>query len=285
MIFFPNAKINIGLFVTNKREDGFHNIESIFYPIALNDALEMRIMDKDQISKEEVSAKLYLMGDSAQNTIIDDTNNTVIKAFNLLKKDFKAVKSVNICLDKRIPVFAGLGGGSSDGSFALMLCNYMFNLGLTNEQLIEYASLIGSDCNFFLKNTPQFVYSKGEKMQNVDLSLKGLYLLLIKPDLNISTKEAYKDVNLTPSPFDLRKLDVNDIHNWKNYVRNDFEVKLFERYPLLQEIKQIMYDNGALYAQMSGSGSTIYGFFEKEININKLKLPISTFVYQKRIEY
>ncbi len=285
MIFFPNAKINIGLFVTNKREDGFHNIESIFYPIALNDALEMRIMDKDQINTEEVSAKLYLMGDSAQNTIIEDTNNTVIKVFNLLKKDFKEIKSVNICLDKRIPIFAGLGGGSSDGSFTLMLCNYMFNLGLTNEQLIEYASLIGSDCNFFLKNTPQFVYSKGEKMQNVDLSLKGLYLLLIKPDLNISTTEAYKDVNLTPSPFDLRKLDVNDIHNWKNYVRNDFEVKLFEKYPLLQEIKQLMYDNGALYAQMSGSGSTIYGFFEKEININKLKLPISTFVYQKRIEY
>lgn len=284
MIFFPNAKINIGLFVTNTREDGFHNIESVFYPIALNDALEMRIDVNNNLQGKDAKARLYITGDFCPETITEGDNNTVIKAFNLLKNDFKQIKSSNICLDKRIPIFAGLGGGSSNGSFTLMLCNYMFNLGLTTEQLLHYASIIGSDCSFFLKNTPQFVYSMGEKMQDIDLSLQGLVLLLIKPDLNISTKEAYKDVNITPSPFDLRKLDVKDIHNWKNYVRNDFEVRLFEKYPLLREIKQTMYDNGALYSQMSGSGSTIYGFFEKEVDINKLKLPISTFVYQKRIE-
>lgn len=284
MIFFANAKINIGLFVTGKREDGFHNIESIFYPIALNDALEMRISTENDLRGIEAKAKLHIIGDFAPNTITEDDNNTIIKAFNLLKKDFPQIQSTNICLDKRIPIFAGLGGGSSDGSFALKLCNYMFGLGLNDDQLSYYASLIGSDCSFFLKNTPQFVYSKGEKMQAIDLSLQGLYLLLIKPDLNISTKEAYQDVNMTPSPFDLRKLDAKDIRNWKNYVRNDFEVRLFEKYPLLREIKQTMYDNGALYSQMSGSGSTIYGFFDKEIDIDKLKLPISTFVYQTKMK-
>lgn len=277
MIYFPNAKINIGLFVTEKREDGFHNIESVFYPIGLNDALEMRI------SKEHAT-KLYLSGENIAKNIPNNEDNIVLKAFNLLKNDYPQIKNVNICLDKRIPVFAGLGGGSSDAVYCLKLTNYMFNLQLTKEQMYDYATKIGSDCAFFLENRPQFVYSRGESMKPLELCLKGYYLLLVKPPLNISTKEAYSQVHLTASPFDLHLLDVKDINNWKNYVRNDFEVHLFETYPLLKQIKDTLYNNGAVFAQMSGSGSTIYGIFDKKIETDKLNLPTNAFVYWEELK-
>ena len=277
MIYFPNAKINIGLFVTDRREDGFHNIESLFYPIGLNDALEMRLSE-DGITGRNVS------GEGIEKDVSDTDNNTVLKAFRMLKTDFPQIKDVNIYLDKGIPVFAGLGGGSSDATYALLLTDYMFNLQLDEDKLLFYASLIGSDCPFFVKNVPQFVYSRGDKMTSVDLSLTGFYLVLIKPPLNISTQEAYKDVHKTSSPFDLRKLKVNDIANWRCYVKNDFEVHLFEKYPLLREIKDSLYDTGALYAQMSGSGSTVYGIFEHKVDLNALNLSDDTFVWQERLE-
>lgn len=281
MIYFPNAKINIGLFVTGKREDGFHNIESVFYPIGLNDALEMRPVTKERYDLKTGETKLYLSGENTGNSISNDQNNTVLKAFNLLQRDFKQISNMNICLHKRIPVFAGLGGGSSDGTFTILLMNYMFNLKLDSNQMYSYAVKIGSDCPFFLKNTPQFVYSRGEKMEDINLSLNGYHLVLIKPNINISTKEAYQDVYKTTHPLDLKKLRVENISQWKNYVSNDFEIRLFEKYPLLGQIKNILYDNGALYAQMSGSGSTIYGIFEQEIDLNKLDLPVNMFVYQE----
>lgn len=277
MIYFPNAKINIGLFVTGKRDDGFHNIESVFYPIGLNDALEMRISQNDE-------TKLYISGENIENTVTNDENNTVLRAFNILKKDFLKITNANICLDKRIPVLAGLGGGSSDATYMLKLTDYMFELGLSLEQLHFYASQIGSDCPFFIQNTPQFVYSRGEKMISTPLNLSGYYLVLIKPNLNISTKEAYREVNITKQPFDLRSLDVKDIKHWKDYVRNDFEMRLFEKYPLLSEIKKMLYNNGALYSQMSGSGSTIYGIFSEEIDFNSLNVPADSFVYQEKLQ-
>lgn len=276
MIYFPNAKINIGLFVTEKRPDGFHNIESVFYPVKLNDALEMRISQKN-------ATRLYLSGENIENTVTDDENNTVLKAFNMLKNDFPQIKHANICLDKRIPVFAGLGGGSADASYAIKLTDYMFNLQLSKQQMLAYAAKIGSDCPFFIENKPQFVYSRGDKMEKINLNLKGLYLVMIKPDINISTKEAYADVHKTPAPFDLRKLDVNDINHWKDYVRNDFEVKLFEKYPLLKQIKDTLYNIGALYTQMSGSGSTVYGIFSSPVDLTQLKLPQDCFSHQEQL--
>ena len=277
MIYFPNAKINIGLFVTGKRDDGFHNIESVFYPIGLNDALEMRISQKSE-------TKFRLSGENINNNVSNDSNNTVLRAFNLLKKDFKQIKDADICLNKRIPVFAGLGGGSSDAAYMIKLTDYMFDLRLTNKQLHDYALEVGSDCPFFIENTPQFVYSRGEKMSKISLNLKNYYLVLIKPEINISTKEAYQDVHKTSTPFDLRLLDIKNINNWKNYVKNDFEVRLFEKYPLLGEIKDTLYNMGAVYAQMSGSGSTVYGIFKSAVDLNMLSVPENTFIHQEKLQ-
>ncbi len=284
MIYFPNAKINIGLFVTSKREDNFHNIESIFYPIGLNDALELRISQSNE-------TKLTIFGENIKDNVSNGQSNTVLKAYNLLKKDFAQIRPANICLDKKIPVFAGLGGGSSDATFMLKLVNYMYDLHLSENKLYDYAAKIGSDCMFFLKNTPQFVYSRGDKMQEVSLSLTGHYLVLIKPNINISTKEAYSNVHKTPTPFDLRGIDVKDIKNWKDCVKNDFEVNIFSTYPLLRAIKEMLYDNGAVYSQMSGSGSTIYGIFEKKADLDAIKQELKrlnaakdTFIYQERLK-
>ena len=277
MIYFPNCKINIGLFVTGKREDGFHNIESIFYPIGLNDALEMRF------SKEDTT-KLQVSGQNTKGIVFEDDSNIVLKAYNMLRQDFKdKIKPMNIYLDKGIPVFAGLGGGSSDGCFALKLIDYMCNLHLNENTLYDYASKLGSDCPFFLKNKPQFVYSKGEKMQNIDISLKDYYIVLIKPNLNISTKESYNNVHITKSPYDLKSLNISEIKSWKDYVKNDFEINIFEKYPILQQTQELLYKEGAIYAQMSGSGSTIYGIFEKELDIDRLNLPKGTFRYIEKI--
>lgn len=278
MIFFPNCKINIGLFITGKRDDGFHNLESVFYPLGLCDALEMRINDK---SKTEFS----LSGIGVEeNFVSKDESNSVLKAYHLLRKDFPKIKDVKIHLDKGIPCFAGLGGGSSDGTFALKLTDFMFDLRLSEEQLYYYASLLGSDNFFFLENKPKFVYGRGEKMQDIDLSLKGYYIVLVKPNLNISTKEAYQNVHISKSNFNLRELSEKDIHNWKDYLRNDFEDSLFEKYPILKETKAMLYDNGAIYSQMSGSGATVFGIFENEVDLQKIKQDTNTFIYQEKLK-
>lgn len=278
MIFFPNCKINIGLFVTGKREDGFHNLESVFYPLGLCDALEMRINSENrtEFSLSGIGVK--------ENFVAKDENNSVLKAYRLLRKDFSQIKDVRIHLDKAIPCFAGLGGGSSDGTFALKLTDFMFNLNLSDEQFCKYASLLGSDNFFFLENKPKFVYGRGEKMQDVNLSLKGYYIVLVKPDLNISTKEAYQNVHISQTSFNLRELSVEDIHSWKDYLRNDFEDSLFEKYPVLEKTKGMLYDMGAVYAQMSGSGATVYGIFEKEVDLQKIKQDSNTFIYQEKFK-
>ncbi|MBQ9254846.1 MAG: 4-(cytidine 5'-diphospho)-2-C-methyl-D-erythritol kinase [Bacteroidales bacterium] len=276
MIYFPNCKINIGLFVTGKRDDGFHNIESVFYPIGLNDALEMRV------SKENENS-FTISGIGSEKDVAPNENNSVLKAYSLLKKDFPQLPYFNIHLDKGIPCFAGLGGGSADGSFALKLIDFMCELHLSKDRLLHYSSLLGSDNPFFIENTPMFVYGRGEKMKKKDLSLKGYHILLVKPNLNISTAEAYKDVHKTSSPFDLRDLDVKDIKHWKEYVKNDFELHLFEKYPILSQYKQMLYDMGGIYCQMSGSGATIYGIFDFKPDIQKIKTDKQTFIYTEEI--
>lgn len=278
MIFFPNCKINIGLFVTSKREDAYHNIESVFYPLSLCDCLEMRKTDNTK-------TEFFLSGLGADvNYVAKDKNNSVLKAFYLLRSNFPKITNAKIYLHKNIPTFAGLGGGSADGTFALKLTDFMFDLRLSDEQLYYYASKLGSDNFFFLENRPMFVYGRGDKTEDVNISLKDYYIVLIKPDINIQTKEAYKNVHLTPKPFNLRNLDVKDIRNWKDYVRNDFELSLFEQYPLLAQIKQMLYDNGALYAQMSGSGATVFGIFDKELNLEGLNIDKTFFVHQEKLK-
>lgn len=274
MIFFPNCKINIGLSIVEKRkEDGYHNIESIFYPVDLCDVLEIRPNDAKQDS-------FLISGLDIGDT--SSENNLCIKAVNVLREEFPNIPYLNIHLHKQIPAFAGLGGGSSDATFTLKLLDFLFNLNLTEEQMHCFATKIGSDCSFFVKNKPTYVFSKGEKSKDITLDLSGYHIVLVKPDLKISTKEAYSNVTANPSNVDYENLP--DIKEWKGVLKNDFEDSLFPKYPILKQIKDTLYNNGAIYASLSGSGATVYGIFEKEIDIKRLNLSQDTFIYQEKLK-
>ncbi|MBQ2398368.1 MAG: 4-(cytidine 5'-diphospho)-2-C-methyl-D-erythritol kinase [Bacteroidales bacterium] len=274
MIFFPNCKINIGLSIVEKRkDDGYHNIESIFYPVDLCDVLEIRPNDAKQDC-------FKISGLDIGNTSAQD--NLCIKAVNLLREQYKSIPYLNIHLHKQIPAFAGLGGGSSDATFTLKLLDFLFNLNLTEEQMLSFAAKIGSDCSFFVKNKPTYVFSKGEKSKDITLDLSGYHIVLVKPDLKISTKEAYSNVTAKPSNVDYENLP--DIKEWKGVLKNDFEDSLFPKYPVLKQIKDTLYNNGAIYASLSGSGATVYGIFEKEIETERLNLSQDTFIYQGKLK-
>ncbi|GAA0878428.1 4-(cytidine 5'-diphospho)-2-C-methyl-D-erythritol kinase [Algoriphagus jejuensis] len=251
MITFPNAKINLGLHITSKRKDGYHDIETCMVPIPLVDALEM-VLDK---KSNWNSTGLSIPGEL--------TDNLILKAEKLLKKDFQGLPNLNIHLHKKIPLGAGLGGGSADGAFALKLMSNLFDLHLDDFFLEEYAAQLGSDCPFFIANTPQIVRGKGEELSPVDLSLNGVYLVLINPGIHVGTKEAYAGV--TPSvPKVKLEVVLADRSRWKNELVNDFEPSVFAAYPEIGEIKEKMYASGAFYAAMSGSGSSVFGLFEEK---------------------
>lgn len=274
MIFFPNCKINIGLSIVEKRkDDGYHNIESVFYPVDLCDVLEIRPSDAKQDC-------FKISGLDIGNTSAQD--NLCIKAVNILREQYKSIPYLNIHLHKQIPAFAGLGGGSSDATFTLKLLDFLFNLGIEQEKMLSFAAQIGSDCSFFVKNKPTYVFSKGEKSKNITLDLSKYYVVLVKPELRISTVEAYRGVEPKPSGVDYTSLP--DIKEWRGVLKNDFEDSLFPKYPILEEMKELMYKNGAIYASLSGSGATVYGIFDKEIDIKRLKLPNNTFIWQGRLK-
>lgn len=252
MICFPNAKINIGLFVTEKRPDGYHNLETIFFPVPICDALEVVSATTSSISTHG----LEVAGDPQQNL--------VWKAWELLQKDFpEKVSPLNIQLLKKIPMGAGMGGGSADGAFMLDLLNRFFNLGLSQTQLAEYALQLGSDCPFFIYNKPCFAGGRGELLQAIDLTLDQYSIQVICPKVHISTADAFRNIKPQPAAFDLQKINELDIKEWPQHIFNDFEKPVFEAHPELGLIKQQLYAQGALYAAMSGTGSTIYGIFEK----------------------
>lgn len=274
MIFFPNCKINIGLSIVEKRkDDGFHNIESVFYPVDLCDVLEIR---ESNSSQDSFLISGLDIGDTSSE------NNLCVKAVNALREEFPNIPYLNIHLHKQIPAFAGLGGGSSDATFTLKLLDFLFNLNLTEEQMLCFAAKIGSDCSFFVKNKPTYVFSKGEKSKDITLDLSGYHIVLVKPDLKISTKEAYSNVVPKPSNVDYNNLP--NIKDWKGVLKNDFEDSLFPKYPILKQIKDTLYNNGAIYASLSGSGATVYGIFEKEIEIERLNLSQDTFIYQGKLK-
>ena len=274
MIFFPNCKINIGLSIVEKRkDDGYHNIESVCYPVDLCDVLEIRPNDAKQDC-------FKISGLDIGNTSAQD--NLCIKAVNLLREEYKSIPYLNIHLHKQIPAFAGLGGGSSDATFTLKLLDFLFNLGIEQEKMLSLAARIGSDCSFFVKNKPTYVFSKGEKSKDITLDLSKYYVLLVKPELRISTAEAYRGV--VPKPSEVSYTSLPDIKEWREVLKNDFEDSLFPKYPILEEMKELMYKNGAIYASLSGSGATVYGIFDKEIDIKRLKLPNNTFIWQGRLK-
>ena len=251
MLTFPNAKINLGLNVIGKRPDGYHNIESVFYPVEWTDALE--IIKADEFSFK--SSGLEIPGETA--------NNLIIKAYKILVgAGLVFENSVNIHLHKVIPMGAGIGGGSADGAFALKMLNEIFELNLSDLQLEDFASQLGSDCPFFIQNRPKFCFGRGTDFEEIDFSLKGYSLVLANPQIHISTAEAYSGVIPYTPEISIKEILKMPVSQWKELLVNDFEEKIQLNHPKISEVKQELYSVGALYASMTGSGSTVYGIFE-----------------------
>ena len=273
MINFPNAKINIGLNIVEKRNDGFHNIESIFYPINLCDALEV-IENKDSNERIEFKASgIEIPG--------NPKDNLCAHAYYLIANDY-ALPNVKIHLHKHIPIGAGLGGGSADAAFFIKLLNEKFELGLSWGEMHHYAKQIGSDCSFFVSNKPAFAIGKGDDYESISLDLSAYYIVLIYPNIHINTALAYSGVVPKKPQRDLENDILNlPIEEWKNHIHNDFEDSIFIKFPELKKIKEQFYNNGALYASMSGSGSTVYGIFKNKTDFeNNFK---NAFVWEGKL--
>lgn len=261
MITFPCAKINLGLNIVGKRCDGYHDIETVFYPIPLIDALEIKHMD-DRFPSD-VPCDIKVTGNAID---CDERKNLVVWAYELLATDFKLPR-IHVHLVKRIPMQAGLGGGSSDGAFMIRLLDERFRLNIGIAEMERYAAMLGSDCPFFITSEPTFAKGRGEILEPADGTrgnLSGYYIAIVKPDIAVSTREAYKLVTCRSPEKSCRDIVRQPIVTWKNDLCNDFEEPVFKMYPELADIKQRLYNMGALYAQMSGSGSAIYGIFRKE---------------------
>lgn len=261
MIVFPCAKINLGLNIVSKREDGYHNLETVFYPISLYDALEIKYMDEKFPS--QVACDLKVTGNAVE---CDEQNNLVVKAYNLLAEDYKLPR-VHAHLYKHIPSQAGLGGGSSDAAFMIRLLDERFRLNIGNPEMEKYAARLGADCAFFIEAEPAYAEGIGDELMPVDGpkgNLNGYYLAIVKPDIAVSTKEAYAAITPTATSKSCREIVRQPIETWKEELLNDFEAPIFKLHPELAEIKEKLYQQGAKYAAMSGSGSALFGIFETE---------------------
>lgn len=271
MIVFPNAKINVGLFVTEKREDGFHNLETVFYPVGMSDILE--------INKAESGDPGECFFKNSGITIdCPPEKNLVIKAYRLLAGKYQ-LPAINIHLHKVIPFGAGLGGGSADAAFMLKALNQYFGLEIPDGELVCYAAQLGSDCAFFIKNSPAFASGKGEVLEDIALSLADYRMVFVKPDCGVSTAEAYAGIIPGKAAFDLRQLPQLPVMDWRDKVINDFEKTVFTKYPEIEDVKRQLYANGAVYASMTGSGSAVFGLFDRK-NIPAFSFP-GCFVWQE----
>lgn len=263
MVTFPNAKINIGLNIVEKRPDGFHNIESVFYAVPLCDALEI-IENKDSKDAPVVfsSSGIEIPGDA--------NDNLCVKAYHLIAKDY-ALPKIKVHLHKHIPIGAGLGGGSADAAFFIKLLNEKFELGLAWGEMHHYAKQLGSDCSFFISNKPSYVQGKGDEFESVTVDLSNYYIALIYPNIHINTAKAYSGVKPKASARSLENdLLQLPVEQWKEFVHNDFEDSIFPQFPEIKKIKEELYAQGAVYAAMSGSGSTVYGIFKEASNLKIL---------------
>ncbi len=252
MLLFPHPKINLGLYVTGKRPDGYHNLETVFYPVhSLRDALEA-VPAKDSLGSLTITG-LAVAGRQEENL--------VWRAYQMLRAKFPAIQPLDWHLHKAIPMGAGLGGGSANGAYALRIMNTMFALDLPEETLLDFAATLGSDCPFFIRNDPQFATGRGEILEPVALDLSGYDIRIATPDIHVSTATAFGMLTPGPAPFDLRTLA--SVEEWKERIGNDFEGPVFARHPELRTLKEKLYAEGAVYAQMSGSGSAVFGIFRK----------------------
>ena len=266
MVSFPNAKINVGLIIVGKRADGFHNLETIFYPVALRDAVEI-------IENKDASTDVVF---SSSGNIINGTSddNLCVKAVRLLRKDFE-LPAIKIHLHKNIPMGAGMGGGSADASAVLLLLNKKFQLNISREKLIEYALMLGSDCPFFIINKPCFASRRGEVLQEININLSRYKIMIVHPGIHINTGEAFEQLNTDNfSPAEELKEHIKlDISQWKHTIKNDFEDSVFKKHVAIKDIKEKMYTKGAIYSAMSGSGSAVFGIFSLDIDTTNIKFP------------
>lgn len=281
MICFPNAKINLGLHVTEKREDGFHNIETVFYPVGWNDALEVIVLDRARTDKMPVTSRsatlsgvegevekfnLHISGLPVSGNV---TDNLLYKAYQLIQQA-KSLPSLEVYLHKVLPMGAGLGGGSADAAFFINLLNEQFDLKFTETERLNMARQLGSDCAFFIKNKPVLANQKGDVLTDLDLDLSHLYIAIVYPNVHSNTKEAYSLVKPKQPTHSLIEIIKQPVSTWKVKLLNDFEESIFSLYPIVEKTKSDLYDCGALYACMSGSGSAVFGLFENEPDIKHM---------------
>lgn len=260
MVLFPHCKINIGLQILNRRSDGYHNIATLFYPIPLHDALEV-------ITSEELSFQYWGLPIPSNQ----EKDNLCLQAYHLLKQDFPSLPPVNIYLQKTIPTGAGLGGGSSNAAFMLRLLNKKYHLGLNTKELMSYASILGSDCGFFIQDKPCFAKGCGNELTPAPIDLSHYHFVLICPRLHIDTAWAYSRIWPKTPENPLEVLLKTPVSQWRDVVKNDFEEAVFEAHPHLAVIKKNLYEKGALYASLTGSGAAVYGIFIDKIKKEQLK--------------
>ena len=261
MIVFPCAKINLGLNIVGKREDGYHNLETVFYPIPLCDALEIKYMDEKFPS--DVACDLKVTGNAVD---CDEQKNLVVKAYELLSADYKLPR-IHAHLYKHIPSQAGLGGGSADAAFMIRLLDERFRLNIGNPEMERYAAKLGADCAFFIEAEPAYAEGIGDELMPADGphgNLNGYYIAIVKPNVAVSTKEAYSAITPKKPAKCCRDIVRQPIETWKDELVNDFEAPIFAMHPELGDIKQKLYEQGAVYAAMSGSGSALFGIFKKK---------------------
>jgi 4-diphosphocytidyl-2-C-methyl-D-erythritol kinase len=282
MVVFPNAKINLGLNIIRKREDGYHDLETVFYPLMIKDCLEViqsidhrpqttatKTMDNGLSTVDFSSTGLEVAG--------NENDNLCIKAYQLLKKDFPSIPNIKMHLHKTIPMGAGLGGGSADGAFMLKLLNEKFNLNLSTRQLIDYALQLGSDCPFFIINQPCFASSRGEVMEAIDLVLRDYSFVIVNPKIHVATSWAFSNIVPSVPKKSIKEIIQQPIETWKDELINDFEEPVSKQHVEIKNIKQELYNKNAVYAAMSGSGSTAFGLFDKN-SVPTFSFPDNYFV-------
>lgn len=279
MITFPNAKINLGLNITEKRPDGYHNLMTVFYPVPLEDALEIHVQNTTPLSTGHSPLHKISLHQAGLEITGKVEDNLVAKAYLLLDKVFD-LPPVDVHLYKHIPSGAGLGGGSSDAAFMLKLLNERFGLGLTDGQLEEYAASLGADCAFFIRNRATYAEGIGNLFFPVSLSLKGYQIVLVKPDIFVSTREAFSLIQPRQPEYSLKETIALPVSEWRKRLVNDFEASVFPQYPAIGKIKEKMYENGAIYASMSGSGSSVFGLFAPDAVIPEMSFDKGSFLFK-----
>jgi len=269
LIVFPNCKINLGLHILRKRNDGFHDLETVFYPLPLQDALEIIHHPSPTTDIAYSGSGLAVEGNLS--------DNICVKAYHLLKQDFPQLPPIKMHLHKTIPMGAGLGGGSADGAFTLLLLNKKFNLGISQEDLLRYALQLGSDCPFFIKNSPCYATGRGEVMEEIPLDLSAYKFAVVNPGIHVNTGWAFSQITPSGGKPSLKNSVQLPVVEWREKLTNDFEEPVSRQFPEIGNIKKTLYQQGAVYASMTGSGSTVFGLFHKEVE-PALSFPAHYFV-------